>query len=235
MKTKNKTNEISLGDRMKEFYENIFRFKLPHKSYFLIRVDGKAFKTYTKGFQKPFDNHLIDTMNETCKYLCTKIQGAKLGFVQSDEISILLTDLDDIKTSLWFDGNIQKICSVSASLATGQFNSLINKTEIAFFDARIMCIPSKEEVVNYFIWRQEDATRNSIQSVARAYCSHKECDNLNCNKLQELVFQKHRINWNDYDDGLKRGRCVIKVDKGWNIINAPHFKTERDFILTKLP
>lgn len=113
-----------LGDRIKTYYENRTRAYLPRRTYTIVRVDGKSFKTYTKGLNKPFDDGLIDDMNETACYLCKNIQGAKFGFVQSDEISILLTDFDKISTDAWFDGNIQKMVSVAASMATSKFNQL---------------------------------------------------------------------------------------------------------------
>ena len=113
-----------LGNRMKDSYENRTRFMLGRRSYTLMRIDGKAFHTYTKGLDRPFDAGLIYDMDETTKYLCKNIQGAKFGYVQSDEISILITDFDDIASEMWFDGNLQKMCSISASLATAEFNRL---------------------------------------------------------------------------------------------------------------
>jgi tRNA(His) 5'-end guanylyltransferase len=119
----------SIGDRMKNDYENITRYSLPRKTYTVIRIDGKAFHTLTKKlmFKKPFDKDFIQMMDETAKYLCENIQGAIVGYVQSDEISIILQDFKDIHTCAWFDANIQKIASVSASMATAKFNSLMNE------------------------------------------------------------------------------------------------------------
>jgi hypothetical protein len=163
----------TLGDRMKEYYENRTKTYLPRRTYTLIRIDGKAFHTYTKGLNRPFDDQLMDDMDETAIYLCKNIQGAKLAFVQSDEISILLTDFDKLQTSAWFDGNIQKITSVSSSLATAKFNEL-RPNKLALFDSRVFTIPSKVEVENYFIWRQQDTVRNSISSVAQSLYSSKD-------------------------------------------------------------
>jgi tRNA(His) 5'-end guanylyltransferase len=112
-----------LGDRMKD-HEGRTRFFLPKRIFGLLRVDGKAFHTYTKGCRKPFDEELMEDMNRTAQYLCDNIQGARFGYVQSDEITIMFTDYFDYKTELWFDGNIQKISSISASLATAKFNQL---------------------------------------------------------------------------------------------------------------
>src|ERR1035437_8177555 len=102
--------------RMKEQYENRTKFLLPRRSYVILRLDGVAFHTYCKKFKKPFDDDFIEDMNETAKFLCSKIQGAKFAFVQSDEISILLTDFENIATAAWFDNEVQKIVSVSASI-----------------------------------------------------------------------------------------------------------------------
>ncbi len=225
----------ALGSRMKENYENRTRILLPRRTYTIIRIDGKAFHTYTRGLKRPFDEGLIADMDETACYLCKNIQGAKFGFVQSDEISILVTDFDTLTTDAWFDGNIQKIVSISASMATAKFNQLrmtriikdsirvegdgivhitpyekeILNMKLAEFDARTFTIPSKTEVANYCIWRQVDTVRNSISSVAQSLYSAKELHGKNTSDMQEMIFQKG-INWNDYDPKYKRGRFIFK-------------------------
>jgi tRNA(His) 5'-end guanylyltransferase len=218
---------------MKKYYEDRTRITLPRRTYTIIRIDGKAFHTFTKGLNRPFDDGLINDMDETACYLCKNIQGAKFGFVQSDEISILLTDFDKIGTDAWFDGNIQKMASIAASMAAAKFNQLrwirfvtekynnsTDKVEwlwfmqaaglkLAEFDARVFTIPSDYEVENYFIWRQQDTVRNSISSVAQSLYSHKELAGKNMSEQQELIFQKG-INWNDYAPKYKRGRFIFK-------------------------
>lgn len=207
----------SLGDRMKENYENRTRFLLPRRSNVLIRIDGKAFHSYTKGLDRPVDEGLTDDMNLTTKYLCENIQGAKFGYVQSDEISIWVTDYDDIQTDAWFDYNLQKMCSISASMATSKFNQLrmarANKIDIklAQFDARVFVIPELDEVVNYFVWRQQDATRNSISMAAQSMFSHKELQGKSSTDMMEMMFTLKDTNWDKYPAGFKRGRCVIKM------------------------
>jgi tRNA(His) 5'-end guanylyltransferase len=215
-----------LGDRMKDFYEDRFRFKLARRTNTIIRVDGKAFHTYTRGLTRPFDQGLMKDMNETTSYLCQNIQGAKFGYVQSDEISILITDYDDITTHAWFDGNLQKMASIAASLATAKFNQLrmtrscmernfnldpadLENFKLAMFDARVFQIPYQEEAINYFIWRQQDATRNSISSVAQSLYSQKELHGKKTSEMQEMIFQKG-VNWNDYTSREKRGSVVRK-------------------------
>lgn len=225
----------SLGDRMKHNYEDRFRYSLPRRTYTMIRVDGKAFHTYTRGLERPFDIGLIEDMDATAAFLCKNIQGAKLAYVQSDEISVLVCDFDDISTDAWFDGNVQKMASVAASLATSEFNRLrmarflreydkipgkIEMSDVleilgssisqANFDARVFQIPSRIEVMNYFIWRQQDATRNSISSVAQSLYSHKELEGKSSDAKQEMIFQKG-TNWNDFTPREKRGGVIEKV------------------------
>jgi tRNA(His) 5'-end guanylyltransferase len=223
-----------LGDRMKDFYEDRTRFKLARRTNTIIRIDGKAFHTYTKGLERPFDLGLIEDMNKTTEYLCQNIQGAKFGYVQSDEISILITDYDDISTHAWFDGNLQKMSSIAASLATAKFNQLrmaracfddvikedapiykddIEDFKLAMFDARVFQIPYQEEVFNYFIWRQQDASRNSISSVAQAYFSPKELNGKKTSDMQDMLMLDKGINWNDFSPREKRGTLIRKVER----------------------
>ena len=225
---------------MKEFYEARTKVLLPRRTYSIIRIDGKAFHTYTRGLKAPFDEKFISDMDETACYLCKNIQGAEFGFVQSDEISILLTDFNKIGTDAWFDGNIQKITSISASLATAKFNELRPK-KIALFDSRVFTIPSHVEVENYFIWRQQDTVLNSISSVAQSLYSSKELFKKNSGDMQEMIFQKG-INWNDYPISQKRGRLISKVSylkdealrTRWVSTDAPDFNKEREE-LTLIP
>jgi tRNA(His) 5'-end guanylyltransferase len=216
-----------LGDRMKDFYEDRTRYKLARRTNTIIRIDGKAFHTYTKGLQRPFDQGLMEDMNKTAEYLCQNIQGAKFGYVQSDEISILITDYDDIDTHAWFDANLQKMASIAASLATAEFNrlrlirkmnttvatagSILEQFKHAMFDARVFQIPYQEEVINYFLWRQQDATRNSISSVAQSLYSAKELHGKKTSDMQEMIFQKG-INWNDFTPREKRGSIIRRVE-----------------------
>ena len=111
-----------LGQRMKSYYENVYRFGLTRRMPVAIRIDGKAFHTFTKGFQRPFDPVFMNAMKNTMKYLCENIQGCKIGYTQSDEITLILTDYDTLTTDAWFGYNLQKMCSVAASMATMAFN-----------------------------------------------------------------------------------------------------------------
>lgn len=259
-----------LGKRMKDQYEDRTRYFLPRRTFTIIRVDGKAFHSFTKGFKRPFDKNLMNLMDHTAMEMCRQIQGCVMAYTQSDEISLLLTDFSTIQTDAWFDGNIQKISSVAASIATAAFNqyfvSVMGRrleAPFALFDGRVFTIPDVTEVINYFIWRQADATRNSIQMAAQSVYSQKELHGKSCNVLQEMLFQKG-INWNDYTSGEKRGRAIIKVPieisaeafinkngepEGSTVIRnywisltgegsqneTPIFTQDRSFILSRIP
>ena len=222
----------SLGDRMKSNYENRSKTYLTRRTPVIIRLDGRAFHTFTRGMKKPYDEIFHNTMNATMKYLCENIQGCKLGYTQSDEITLLLTDYDTLTTDAWFDYNVQKICSVSASMATMAFNmffakffndifvdpteydedyatTLHKKMFIAMFDSRCFNIP-EEEVTNCFIWRQQDATRNAIQMLGQCNFSHKELHGKSCNDIQDMLMLQKGINFNDMPTEFKRGVCCIK-------------------------
>ena len=226
---------------MKEYYEDRTRIYLPRRTYTIIRIDGKAFHTYTRGLQRPFDERFIQDMDETACYLCKNIQGVKFGFVQSDEISLLLTDFDAITTDAWFDGNIQKMASVSASMATAKFNEL-RPGKIAMFDSRVFTIPSATEVENYIIWRQQDTSRNSISSLAQSLFSHRQLEGKNSEQMQDMCFEMGH-NWNDLPVKLKRGRLIIKesYDKDgairtrWISSEPPVFTQDRDVLENLIP
>lgn len=235
----------SLGDRMKG-YENISRSYLTRRVPAIIRLDGKAFHTFTRGMKKPFDPVLTQAMQQTMKSLCENIQGCVFGYTQSDEITLVLTDYATIKTDAWFGYNIQKMTSIAASMATlafdrefiiaceqwfdrsftnGEsdlpgFSSLdalyASKRHQALFDARVFSIP-KEEVCNCLIWRQQDATRNSIEAVGQAFFSQQELHKKNCNEIQEMLWSKHNINWNNFPTENKRGSCCIKQSLDTNM------------------
>lgn len=229
-----------LGTRMKVFYENIPKTRLMRRTPVAIRLDGKAFHTFTKGFQKPFDFVLMDAMQKTMKYLCENIQGCVFGYTQSDEITLILVDYQKFTSDAWFDYEVQKLTSVSASMATMAFNkyfsenvedvikynsthdSLVERKEGlldnyisavekgACFDARCFNIP-KEEVTNLIYWRQLDATRNSIQMVGQANFSHDELQNKTCDMIQDMLMTKYGINWNNFTVPCKRGTACIRV------------------------
>jgi tRNA(His) 5'-end guanylyltransferase len=193
-----------LETRMKR-YENTFRYYIPPRTPLILRIDGKAFHTLTRGCEKPFDKKLAETLDQVATKLLSEIQNARMAYLQSDEISILLIDYNKFTSQQWFDGNIQKIVSISASIASVTFSVVYGKE--AYFDSRVISLP-ENEVCNYFIWRQQDAVRNSIQMVAQSLYSHKQLHKKSCNELQEMIFQKGQ-NWNDLDGYWTRGRVIV--------------------------
>jgi len=226
---KNKGGMDSLGNRMKS-YEISYSRKLVNRMFTIIRMDGAAFHTYCKGLIKPFDKGLVDDMISTTKFLCENVQGCKLGYVQSDEISLILTDFDNITTQPWFGNELQKMCSTSASLVTSKFNQLRLKRHLE---------NNLIEVSNYLKWRSQDAIRNSISACAQSLYSHKELHLKGGEAKQELIFQKggklinnlvncgyipvvnilnpfaefkkkDNFNWNDVPPHLKRGTTISK-------------------------
>ena len=279
----------SLGDRMKGHYENRTRYLLPRRTYTVLRIDGKAFHAYTKDCERPYDSLLSEDMDFTAVALCKQIEGAQLAYVQSDEISLLVTDFADNQTQAWFDGNLQKLASISAAIATAHFNSfrwqrtilgridsanvpdaepisinakplLINllREPTAYFDSRAFTIPDPTEVENYFNWRQQDATRNSISMTAQAHLPHERLQGKTSDEMQEMLWQECGINWNDMPGGFKRGRCVVReavaqdkeyVDKRieetrtaagverhvWQPVVPPVFTRERDWLRSHIP
>lgn len=209
-----------LGDRMKGDYENRTRYMLPRRTHTIIRLDGKAFHTYTRGLQRPFDMDFVSDMSKTAEVLCRQVQGCKLAYVQSDEISLVLTDTETPTTQAWFDNNLQKLVSVSASIATAYFNHYRiltgmktgSSVDPALFDSRAFTIPASPEVINYLIWRQKDALRNSVQMAAQSVLGHSRCHGLNAARLQEAMWAEG-TNWNDYPDECKRGSMVVRVGR----------------------
>ncbi|MBD0383268.1 tRNA(His) guanylyltransferase Thg1 family protein [Paenibacillus sedimenti] len=234
-------NKDDFGNRMKD-YENVFRHSLPRRLPVILRIDGCHFHTFTRGMAKPFDELLTKALWETCKYLAQNMMGCKLVYHQSDEISILLTNYDKLTTQSWFDNNIQKMVSVSASMATAKFNEEIRKyypdKELATFDSRVWVLPH-DEVTNYFLWRQQDATKNSISMVSQAHFPQKELQGLDGKQLQDKLFVEKGFNWNDLPVWQKRGVCITKQSylKGdaqrnkWDVdMDTPIFSQNREYI-----
>lgn len=210
----------SLGDRMKMF-EHTFRHKLMEKSWVILRVDGQHFKSYTKGMKKPYDIQFMDDMDKVTLDLMKYIPGAKIGYVQSDEISILFTDLDSYNTQMWFKGDINKIVSSSAAYTSVMFNKY-RPNKLATFDSRTFNIPDSE-ILNYFIFRQQDAIRNSIQSTARTYFSHKQLENKNQVNMKEMLIEINKP-WENMIHGWKYGRTYVK-----NVQDSGIIKQEINF------
>jgi tRNA(His) guanylyltransferase len=222
------SDELSLGDRMK-FYEGQFSLRLKTLCPIIARIDGKCFHSWTKGLERPYCSDLSSLFVKTCQHLMDET-NATCGYTQSDEISLAWIT-DDVKQEIFMGAKLQKMVSVLSSLTTAYFNeqrafsSLLNLKPTALFDCRVFEVPTRTEACNHFVWREQDATRNSVQMAARSVFSHKQCDNKNGKELMEMLFQAG-INWNDFPDFFKRGTYVRKL-----MVERP-FTTEE---IEKLP
>lgn len=211
---------VLLADRMKH-YEHAHRTTLPTRTHTLIRVDGKAFGSYTKGLERPFDAGFVADMNTTAEALCEHITGVRLAFVQSDEISLLLTDFNTPTTQPWMGGTTAKVISLSAAIATAAFNRARDQRHMAsgepglpgfaLFDSRAWTIDDPAEVINYFIWRQRDAIKNSISMAASTHFSHARLNNMTSTQRRDLLEIEAGIRWEtDYPTGCRQGRIVCR-------------------------
>ena len=204
----------SIDDRMK-FYEKNFNgnYLMPLVPA-VIRLDGRAFHTFCKGLEKPFSPALIYCMKLLTTTLVREI-NAVIGYTQSDEITLVLNQ-DDYRSQLYMDGKTQKINSLLAGFATMSFQDFIKiylPEKVAKkpqFDCRSFSVPNKQEAINCLIWRQQDATRNSIQMVGQANFSHKELQGKSCSEIQEMLFTQKGINWNNLHPDRKRGTFIQK-------------------------
>jgi len=233
----NKTYKGSLGDRMK-FYELMSRYVtvIPDNNHYVIRVDGRSFSSYTKGLDRPFDAEFINTMNHVALALCKGIDGAQKAFVQSDEISIHVSDTATEQTQHWFGGKAYKILGIASAIASNEFNrqQLMNlntygnmdyiakPSSWAQFDSRIIILPNEVEVDNCFLWRQQDCERNSVSSVAQVHFSTSELHKKNIAEQKTMIVEGGYKAWEEYDDGEKFGRWILptgELDQKWTIVN----------------
>lgn len=219
----------SLGDRMKG-YEKTWEFKLPRRMPILARVDGISFSKMTKKMKKPYDDDFVRVMQTTAESILQRCSGAILAYVQSDEISILLKNDQTFGTEPHLANKIQKLTSHLAAAATAAFNGeeFAGNYHDARFDCRVWTLPDNE-INNYFLWRQQDAFRNCVQSVAHYGLkekygrkqSEKMMHGQNTTVLQEIIFKELDINMDKYPTHLKRGACVIKVAKVLETTEGP--------------
>lgn len=203
---------LNLGDRMKENYENRARYYLTRRTPVVIRIDGRAFHTYTRGLEKPFCAGLMRAMQYAAVKTAEEIQGFKVAYVQSDEASFVLADYDDLGTQAWFDYNKSKVETISASVFTAHFNVAMApewkhrqiKFRPAYFDSRAFNIPP-EEVANYLLWRAKDWERNSVAMYCGAFYTHKEMHGKSRYDQHEMLFAKGK-NWvNDLPEVCRNG------------------------------
>lgn len=224
---------MELGDRMKA-YEKVNNHVLTIKTPVLLRIDGRCFHSFTRGFVKPFDKRLILAMQLTAEDLMKLSGNCVLAYVQSDEISVVLKDWQAHETQPFFDNKVQKLSSIFSSMATSSFIrnwfAITGDLVDVQFDARCWNLP-KDEVANYFHWRQQDWTRNSIQMLARSKFSQKELQGKNQSEMHEMLWSKHDINWDKLDTHLKRGTFLYKKDgKVFIDKECPIITQDRDYV-----
>ena len=214
-----------------EYYRSLTDYKLMPNSYVLAMVDGHCFSKLIKNkFDKPFDDLFIKMMNETAKYLCENIQGAKFAYTQSDEISILITDFDTPMTDSYFSFRLCKMQSLIAAMATAKFNQMYAKLAYDYrgfglkkfdmkeyptctFDCKVWTVPNANDAYAWFLYRQTDCIKNSKAQTAQAVYSHKDLVGLTSDQMIEKLKDEYKFDWyNDLENGKKYGRLIRKVE-----------------------
>lgn len=196
----------NIGDRIKR-YEAVSDYSFSPRHPLFIRVDGKAFHTFTRHCDKPFDQNLVDGMVFAGGWTALEMQGFKLGYVQSDECTFMLTDFDSHQTQGWFDYKLNKLVSLSAAMFSVAFNQHYGSAD-AVFDSRAFIVP-RDDAPNVFVWRQRDWERNSVQMLTRSLYSHKECNEKKIPEMHEMLHDKG-VNWVDLSPQLRNGTFFTK-------------------------
>jgi tRNA(His) 5'-end guanylyltransferase len=224
---------LGLTDRMK-LYEQAAHYVLPRRLPLIIRVDGRAFHTYTKGLEKPVSRPFFEAMGDVAKALCQEVQGAQLAYIQSDEISILVHTYRRLSTTPWVDNDLQKIVSLTAGIASSAMTlkseSVFGHVKRAIFDSRAFVLP-EAEVANYFVWRQKDAIRNSINGWGQHCFSQKQIHGTSTLELTEMCRQLGKP-WESLPEWQQNGACCYHQDGiGWNFDEQlPIFTTDRHYV-----
>src|SRR5579872_6821289 len=222
---------------MKQDYEDALRLQVPRRSYVVIRIDGRGFHTFTKHLERPYSRLLAGALDRAALALCQEMIGCRFAYGQSDEYSFLLTDFEKENAPLWFDGNVQKMVSVSASLFTAYFNRAFAGDKVAAFDSRVLVISQRPEVAKYFLWRQLDASANSMNMLASAHYSHAELAGKSNAEKHEMLFAKS-VNWAKQAADFKRGRVVKRSPEGegWETdLTIPVFNRDAAYLDGLIP
>ena len=210
------------------YYRGLTDYRLQGNNDIIVMLDGKNFSTLIKNnFKKPFDDDFINMMNKTAKFLCNNVQGVKFAYVQSDEISLLITDYDTPDTDTPFGGRLCKLQSILAALATSEFNrwfilnkcrgaefpeEVIENMKMAQFDCKAWTVPNQNDAYAWFLYRQLDCIKNSKQQTAQTYLPHKDLLNHSADEQIEMLFNRKGINWNTFIPDYRLGRFVYKVE-----------------------
>jgi tRNA(His) 5'-end guanylyltransferase len=232
-----------LGQRMKADYEDALRLYVPRRTHVVIRIDGRAFHRFTNKLERPYCRRLADALDSAAVELAAQMIGCRFAYGQSDEYSFVLTDTEPADAALWFDGNVQKIVSVSASVFTGAFNRAFSQLpdaesggeQPAAFDSRILVIAQRSEVEKYLLWRQLDASANSLNMLASAYFPHKDLMGRSTAEKHEML-HGIGINWAKQPSDFKRGRTVVReTGGGWRVDREiPVFNREPGYLAAAL-
>lgn len=207
--------EDELGDRMKAA-EQLTRSILPRRTYTVLRLDGRAFHSYTRGLSRPYDLEFMADMDAVAVTLAEQVAGCRLGYVQSDEISLVLTDFTVAGTQPWFDGQVQKIVSVAAGLASARLTQR-RPDQLGMFDARVFTLPDLVDVADYLTWRQRDCVRNSVSMAAQAHFSHGSLHGVGTRAMRERLLSEAGVDWENYPAGFRLGRAVVKVSEAGTV------------------
>lgn len=211
--TNKSVGKDELGDRMKMYESAETQRKFMPGIPIVARIDGRSFSKFTRGLDRPYDIAMSNAMIETTKHLVEET-NACVGYTQSDEIT-LMWHTDDTKSQHWFNGRVFKMVSQLAAQATIAFYREVIKNfppkyadKMPTFDARVWQVPSVEEAANVFLWREWDATKNSISMAAHHHFSHSELHKKSGREQQDMLFTQKGVNWNDYPEFFKRGTYV---------------------------
>ena len=224
---------MKLSDRIKR-YESASHQELTIRLPVMIRLDGRAFHTYTRGMDKPFDANIMNAMVSSALIVAKEMQGFKAAYIQSDEASFVITDYDTTETQGWFDYDLQKIVSISAAVMSIEFNEQMDNGKKAVFDSRAFNVPV-DDVANAFLWRAKDWERNSLQMYARSVFSSKQLHGKKRADIHEMLHQAG-LNWaTDLTEQEKNGTFIIRADGGYSLRDniQPRFH-EIDEILSPL-
>jgi tRNA(His) guanylyltransferase len=209
-----KQEKDELGNRMKLYEGKMAKERFLPLLPICARLDGKNFSKFTKGLKRPYDERLSNVMCEVTSYL-VKETNAGMGYTQSDEISLFWHN-DSLESEMLFGGRVQKITSILAAMCSMKFNKLLEsnipeKSHLEpIFDCRVWQVPNLTEVANTFLWRELDASKNSISMLAQSMYSHKQLQHKNRSEMQEMIFQKGD-NWNNYPAFFKRGTFIQRA------------------------
>ena len=234
-------------DKRMKRYEEVTDIKLMRRCPAVIRIDGSSFHVFTKGMKRPFDDIFRKTMQDTMMGLCKEIPGCVFGYTQSDEITLILVDYQSLEAEAWFDYRVSKLISISASKAARLFNKFFmdnvaemaddetfkrysKKFNKADMDARVFNIPV-DDVVNNVLWRQKDAAKNSIASVAQSLYPQKELNGIKSKDLKVKILTEKGIDWDAMKPEYKWGTACRRVDGKWTIdYDMPMLSDDRDYL-----